>query len=55
MNDFELVYLIKTQEDSVAFDFLYQKISKIHLEVYTPFKLNIDQKEQEDFFPRRYT
>ncbi|MFA5470533.1 MAG: sigma-70 family RNA polymerase sigma factor [Acholeplasmataceae bacterium] len=48
MNDFELVYLIKTQEDSVAFDFLYQKYQKfiwkcIHL-------LNIDQKEQEDFF-----
>ena len=48
MNDFELVYLIRTQRDSVAFDFLFQKYKKfiwkhIHL-------LNIDQREQDDFF-----
>lgn len=48
MNDYELVFLIKTQRDSIAFDFLFQKYKKliwkyIHL-------LDIDQKEQDDFF-----
>lgn len=48
MNDYELVYLIKTQKDSIAFDFLFQKYQKfiwkiIHL-------IHIDQKEQDDFF-----
>lgn len=48
MNDYELVYLIKAQNDSIAFDFLFQKYKKfiwkyIHL-------MNIDLKEQDDFF-----
>jgi RNA polymerase sporulation-specific sigma factor len=48
MNDYELVYLFKTQKDSIAFDFLFQKYRKfiwknIHM-------LNIDQKEHDDFF-----
>ncbi len=48
MNDYELVYLIKTNQDSVAFDFLFQKYQKfiwkcIHL-------MHIDQREQDDFF-----
>jgi RNA polymerase sporulation-specific sigma factor len=48
MNDYELVYLIKTQADTIAFDFLYQKYQKfiwkcVHL-------MHIDQKEHDDFF-----
>lgn len=48
MNDYELVFLVKTQNDSIAFDFLFQKYQKfiwkhIHL-------LRIDYMEQDDFF-----
>lgn len=48
MNDYELVYLIKTQNDSIAFDFLFQKYRKfiwkfIHL-------MHINYNDQDDFF-----
>ena len=48
MNDYELVYLIRTHSDSIAFDFLYQKYRRfiwkfIHL-------MHIESKEQDDFF-----
>lgn len=48
MNDYELVYLIRTQRDSIAFDFLFLKYKKfiwkyIHL-------MHIEYKEQDDFF-----
>ncbi len=48
MNDYELVYLIRAQNDSIAFDFLFQKYKKfiwkyIHL-------MNIELREQDDFF-----
>jgi RNA polymerase sporulation-specific sigma factor len=48
MNDYELIYLIQSNHDHIAFDFLYQKYEKfiwknVHL-------LNIDEKEFDDFF-----
>ncbi|AUD62332.1 hypothetical protein BK010_01575 [Tenericutes bacterium MO-XQ] len=48
MNDYELVYLIKSQADTIAFDFLFQKYHKliwkyVHL-------MHIDQKEHDDFY-----
>ena len=48
MNDYELVYLIRTHSDSIAFDFLFQKYRRfiwkfIHL-------MHIESKEQDDFF-----
>jgi RNA polymerase sporulation-specific sigma factor len=48
MNDYELIYLIQSNHDHIALDFLYHKYEKfiwknVHL-------LNIDEKEFDDFF-----
>jgi RNA polymerase sporulation-specific sigma factor len=48
MNDYELVYLIRTQKDSIAFDFLFQKYKKF-IWKYIHF-MHIEYKEQDDFF-----
>jgi RNA polymerase sporulation-specific sigma factor len=47
MNDYELVYLIRTEQDEIALSFMFKKYHKfiwkhIHL-------LNIQEKEHDDF------
>jgi len=48
MNDYELIYLIQSNHDHIALDFLYKKYEKfiwknVHL-------LHIEEKEYDDFF-----